>query len=189
MSDPDTEQEDQIPAGFDLENPEPEVYIIRHKRGGMGCMNLFLIVWLSGWTVGCVFLLHSYLNGGTMDDGSPMPLWFVAAFWAGEIGVAGLLAYLLFARKSYRLDVEKMIVETKVLLYRKRRLIRRDAIRRLVQVKDGGEGDDSFPSWGLKVEADKKTTLIFRQPHEKSRWLGGILAHWAGVEFDQVPED
>ena len=53
----------------------------------------------------------------------------------------------------------------------------------IVQVKDGGEGDDSFPSWGLKVEGDRETTPIFRQSYDKSHWLGRALAKSAQVDF------
>jgi hypothetical protein len=39
------------------------------------------------------------------------------------------------------------------------------------------------------VEADKKTTLLYRQRYEKSHWLGQTLAAWAGVDFIEVPKD
>jgi hypothetical protein len=65
----------------------------------------------------------------------------------------------------------------------------RSSIRRIVQVKDGGEDDDSFPSWGLKVEGEKEVTLIYRQPYDKSHWLGGVLAKWAQVDFVEAPRD
>ena len=166
-----------------------DAFIIRHTRTGMGCMNVFLIVLLVGWTVGCVSLLRQYLGGGVMDDGDPIPLWFVLVFWGGDIGVACLLINLLFCKKSFRIDRENLIIQADVLGLKRCRSIPKNCITRLVQVKDGGEDEDSFPSWGLKVEGDKKATLIFRQPHEKSRWLGRILAEWADVEFAEVPEE
>ena len=124
-----------------------------------------------------------------MEDGGPIPLWFVMVFWAAEIVVAVLLAYLLFCKKTFRLDRDDLVMETAVLGFKRRKSIPKSSIRRLVQVKDGGGGEDSFPSWGLKVEGDKKATLIFRQPYEKSHWLGQVLAQWAGVEFAELPEE
>ena len=66
-------------------------------------------------------------------------------------------------------------------------------------MRDGGQGDDSFPSWGLEVEADtntnpnidtdRKTTLLYRQPYEKSRWLGQVVARWAEVEFVEAAKE
>jgi len=62
-------------------------------------------------------------------------------------------------------------------------------VKRLVQVKDGGKHDDSSPSWGLRLEGDKKITLVYRQPYEVSRWLGHVLAKWADVEFSEMPQE
>lgn len=178
-----------IPVGFDLERIDENVFIIHHKRTGMGCMNMFLIFWLAGWTVGCVFLLHQYLTMELMDSGDPIPLWFLMVFWGAEVLVAVLLTYLFFSRKSFRVDHEYLIVVKDFLGCRWSRPIPRTSIRRLVQVKDGGEGEDSFPSWGLQIEGERKTTLIYRQPHDKSRWLGQFLARWANVEFSELPND
>ena len=158
-------------------------FIIHHIRGGMRRMNVFLIAWLVGWGFACVDLLRQYLHGGKMDDGGPTPLWIVSAFWAGEVVVACFLTYLLFSRKTFRTDAAYLSVDTDVLGFRRRKTIPKKTIKRFVQVKDGGDGDDSFPSWGLKSEGDNKTTLLFRQPYEKSHWLGRVLAEWAQVDF------
>jgi hypothetical protein len=185
----DNEREPTTPPGFTVVPSGGDDLIIHHLRGGMGCMNIFLVVWLAGWSVGCVFLLRQYLNGGKMDDGAPIPLWFVCAFWVSEVVVACLLIYLLFCKKSFRADAVCLSVDTVVLGFKRSKTIPRKSIKRFLQVKDGGEGDDSFPSWGLKVEAEKKTTLLFRQPFEKSRWLGRILAKWARVDFIEASRE
>lgn len=182
------ETQGTIPEGFDLERQGKDVFIIRYKRTGMGCMNTFLFLWFAGWTVGSIFLLRQYFNGRVVEDGDPSPLWFVMVFLAMGVFLAVWLTYLVFCRKSFRLDSENLIMETDVLGFKRRRLMPRTSIRRLVQVKDGGDGKDSFPSWGLRIEGEQKVTLIFRQPHEKSRWLGKILAQWAGVELSEVPK-
>ena len=175
-----------VPVGFDLERKDEDVIILRHKRVGMGCMNMFLSFWLAGWTVGCVLLLRQYLGNGVMDSGDFIPPWVVMIFWCFEIIVAVLLTYMLFSRNSFHLDLENLTMETSLLGFRWTRLIPRTSIRRLVQVKDGGEGEDSFPSWGLRIEGERNVTLIYRQPHDKSLWLGRLLARWADVEFFEV---
>ena len=68
------ELEDNIPEGFHLQEDYDGALTIHYKRTGMGCMNVFLMVWLAGWTVGCVMLLKAYLTGDTMDDGDAVPL-------------------------------------------------------------------------------------------------------------------
>lgn len=180
---------DSPPDGFKLELDGREAFVIRHKRTGMGCMNLFLMVWLAGWTVGCVFLLQQYFAGGTMDSGDPIPWWFVALFWAAEIGVAALLLNLVFSRKRFRVTPNAIEMETDLLGWKRTKTVQRSNLRYLEQVKDGGEGEDSFPSWGLVAHGAEKTTLIYRQPHNKSLWLGRILARWTGAEFRELPEE
>jgi len=77
-------------------------------------------------------------------------------------------------------------MQTEVLGLKWTRIVDRPSIKKIVQVQDGGDDeDDSFPSWGLKVVSDKDVKLIFRQPYEKSLWLGEILSQWAGVEFEK----
>jgi hypothetical protein len=59
MSDhPESSLREKIPDGFDFRRLSEDVVVIGHKRTGMGCMNTFLIVWLIGWTIGCIFLLY-----------------------------------------------------------------------------------------------------------------------------------
>src|ERR1035441_3936589 len=110
-----------IPLGFTMVPSGGDDFIIHHMRGGMGCMNIFLIVWLAGWSFGCVALLRQYLNGGKMENGGPIPLWFVCVFWEGEVVVACLLTYLLFSKNSFRTDAAYLGVDTVVLGLRRSR--------------------------------------------------------------------
>jgi hypothetical protein len=156
----------------------------------MKTLNGFLIVWLLGWSVACAFLLRSYLTGGVMDDGEPIPIWFVGLFWGAELLVACILLYSLFCRKVFKVDYSSLSMDVNVLWLHWQKSMRINEVIELQQVKDGGEGKDSFPSWGLKVigevNQDTKTfKLISRQPHSRSVWLGNVLAEHLGVPFKQ----
>ena len=168
-----------VPKGFELERQGKDVIIIRHKRTGEGFSNIFFIVFLVFWTWHGIPWLRHYLSGDRID------LWQVISFWGFEVLVASTLVHSLFCRTSFRLDCKNLIMETDVLGLKRRRLIPRTSIRRLVQEKDGDEGE----GWGLRLEGETTAKLISRQPHKKSRWLGQILAEWAGVEFSEVPKD
>ncbi len=178
-----TEPIPPAPVGFLMVADDSGAVVIHHRRTGMKGMLVFLSLWLVGWTVACVFLAHAYASG-KMNNDSPMPIWFVLAFWMSDLFVFGLLAYLLFARKSYRLDNDSLTVAVNLLGFRRIRTVPRQGLRRIVQVQDGGRGEDSFPSWGLRAEtSDKPLVLVFRQPYEISHWLGQVLAQWAEVDF------
>lgn len=178
----------QAPKGFRVVANGAGFLEIEYQRSGMKAMNGFLLVWLSIWTIGCVFLLRSYLNGGLMDDGSPIPWWFVTIFWSAELLVAWILIYSLFCRKVFKVDYDTLSMDINVLGLRWGKRIGIREIIELQQVKDGGQGKDSFPSWGLRVvgEVDQDTKtfkLISRQPHSRSIWLGDVLSDHLGVHF------
>ena len=198
-----------------METPDGYTYtvvgeecIIDHKRTGMGCLNLFLGVWLTGWTFGCVFLVRAYFTGGKMEGGDPIPLWFVMAFVIPWFFVAFLLLYSNFARKRFRLTPDTLHVETQILFLQWSISIPRETISEIRQVKDGGEGDDSFPSWGLRIRSsslvnslvhrlvqfnnfgrnNRMRTILARLPYDHSRWLAEILSEWSGVAATFCPE-
>ena len=172
-----------VPPGFTLAGDGPDAIVIRHRRTGMGCMNAFLLVWLAIWTAGCIVFFWIQPAGIHWESGTPPPPWAAAIFWAFDI-VAGLIAaYLFFCRKTFRIDHRLLVVETRVLGLKWVHTFPRESIRRFVQIQDGGQGEDSFPSWALKIEADYKTKLLVRQPYAQSQWLGQILALWAGVDY------
>ena len=176
-----------IPPGFTLDADGSDAIVIRHRRTGMGCMNAFLLVWLVGWTAGCISFFMVQPENIRWQSCGPPPPWVGVIFWSCDIFVGLIAAYLFFSRKTFRIDRHVLAVETRLLGLKWTCAIARGSIRRLVQIKDGGEGEDSFPSWGLVVEGDRKTTLLARQPHDRSRWLGDTLARWAGVEFIEAP--
>ena len=167
-----------VPEGFELERQGKDVIIIRHKRTGERINRFFEIVSLVFWTLFGILLLRYYLSGGRID----LRLVIFSGFLAFAISSS---VHSLFCRTSFRLDCKNLIMETDVLGLKRRRLIPRTSIRRLVQEKDGDEGE----GWGLRLEGETTAKLISRQPHKKSRWLGQILAEWAGVEFSEVPKD
>jgi len=184
--------------------------LIEHKRTGMGCLNLFLGVWLSGWTVGCAALVHGYFNGGKMKGGDPISLWFVLAFVIPWFLVGYVLLYSIFARKTFRLTTDTMQIETRLLFLRWSISLPRDTISEIKQIKDGGDDDDSFPSWGLRLRAaslvdsplrrlaeinhfgrnNRMRTILSRLPYEHSQWMATILSEWSGIpaEFCSEPE-
>lgn len=174
------------PKGITFEHEGADTLVIRHQRTGMACMNLFGIVWLAIWTPVCVLMLWRYLDGGVDVRDEPIPLVIVLFFWAAEIIVGCIVIEVLFNRKTFCLDPDNLLIDSRTLRFRSLQMVPRDAVVRVVQSKDGGEGRDSFPSRGLDLETDKEVELIYRQPYEQSLWLGQVMARWAGVKFEKV---
>ena len=176
-----------VPQGFALTTAGPDTIFIHHRRTGMGCLNAFLLAWLMAWTAGCLLFFVVHPDKARWVNCSPPPAWAAALFWGADALVAFFTAYLFFCRKSFRIDRDQLVIETRLLGLRWTRTLARADLRRFVQFKDGGEGEDSFPSWALRTEGERKTTLLVRQPYECSQWLGQTLARWAGGEYVPAP--
>jgi len=182
--------------------------IIDHARTGMGRLNLFLRVWLTGWTFVCIFLIHAYFIGGKMEGGDPISLWFVMAFVGPWFFVASMLLYANFARKRFRLTSDMLHIETRLLFLHWDVTFPRETISEIRQIKDGGEGDDSFPSWGLRIRSsalvntlvhrlvlinnfgrkNRMRTILARLPYDHSEWLATVLSDWSGVAATLCPK-
>jgi hypothetical protein len=177
-----------IPAGFQLTTLGRDQWLIQHQRTGMGCLNAFLMAWLSGWTMACIAMVYLYFFETPTNPEQTIPLGIVIIFCTADIVVWCFLIYSIFCKQTFQIDYYNLVITTEILALKWDKTIPKNSIRRVVQVQDGGRGRDSFPSWGLKIEGSKKASLIFRQPYEKSYWLGEFLANWAKVEFVLAPQ-
>ena len=109
-------------------------------------------------------------------------------FWAAEIFVVSYAVWFYRSLLSFAFGEDELLVERTFLWYRRRRAFGRREVSAVKQIKDGGEGEDSFPSWGLVVVAKLEVKVLSRQPIEKSDWLGPIIAQWAGVPFERAQQ-
>lgn len=186
------------PAGFKLHAPAPGTVQIEFTNERRSCLVIFLGVWMAGWTMACVFLLSQLLAGQPLapnesgDFMSTLPgSWlFAAPFLLAEIGVGLLFLWLLRGRTELLLYEDCLILRRSLSSYQRETRVSRSTVTRVMQVKDGGEGDDSFPTWGLKVEHARGETvsLLWRQPIERSDWLGPVIADWAGKPFEPAKD-
>ncbi|MFN7841021.1 MAG: hypothetical protein ACK5N9_04785, partial [Pirellula sp.] len=60
-------------------------------------------------------------------------------------------------------------------------------------IQDGGEGDDSFPSWGLKVRSSVMTNtlvhrLMFFNNFGRTNRVRTILSKWSGATASLCPK-
>jgi hypothetical protein len=175
---------EDVPKGFSARaDAGRRTLHITYRRQGMGCMVLFLGVWLAGWTAGGAFALWEMLR-----NWEPFLLVWLCFWFVGEVAVGCFLAWNLCGRTEMTFEPSRLLVERVLFGWRRGWLAGQRQIAEIRQVKDGGEGDDSFPSWGLVVQADKKRIVLSRQEYEKSLWLGRVLSCWSGVAFVPAEE-
>ncbi|MDJ0842941.1 hypothetical protein [Crocosphaera sp.] len=175
---------ESIPRGFKLIPSNHYDYIIKYKRTGMGCLNIFLIVFLSSWLIFCILLTWGFLLVPiSISLENLRYLIILLGVWSIELGCFLELVKLLFCRKTFYFNQNQLIMKSNILGIQWQEIILKKSIKRVYQVKDGGEDGDTFTSWGLKIAAHDQITLIYRQPYRKSYWLGEFIAQWAGIDF------
>jgi len=175
--------DEAIPVGFEM-GGDPDKLRISYRSRGTGCMIVFLVVCVSSVTAGLSFF--------ALRDWQQFQAFIFAEWWTPLAFAAGLSAavyftffilWLLFGSTEFIVSRENLIVRKKLLGFRRELQIPSELIKYFEQVKDGGEGEDTFPSWGLNVCARSQIPLLARQPIEKSDWLGRILSQFYSVEF------
>ena len=92
----------------------------RNPSWASGC---FMVVWLSMWTVGCVFLA-----GMVIRDPKPFNFLFAIPFWASWVAVFVALLYAFFAREQCVLDHQGATFQRWALVPLKSRFIPLDEI-------------------------------------------------------------
>lgn|GEM_PF-6400552 len=164
-----------LPKGFTLNVLKDEQFEIRHSNfmRESKFVFFFLGLWLSLWTVGCIFLLNAYINGEPMDDGSPMPFWFVLVFWIPEVIVLGILIFMIPRKHYYRFDEGMLYAESKRLIFGNDVELRRSSIGSVV-IRPGQ----------VIVKSDTVPFILFKhRDRKKCRWLGGIISNWSRSEL------
>ena len=171
------------PKGFRIATDESDDVIISYNTTGMGCLLWFLVILLVGVS-GAFGVVGYYEPGGMRQLLNDRGGWFslgcgiVAAIFFVSFLLFHLFGSTLFCLNSSGLTIRKCLFG---LTWGK--AIDRDNMEYLEQVKDGGEGEDSFPSWGLNLMAGRRSKLLARQPIEKSDWLGRKLSEFFKIEF------
>jgi len=160
------------PSGFVVDYRPDGIHVF-YVRRGMGCMVAFLLFFTVLWTI-----------GGIMALTSGVPLAVAVVFLVSDLFLIGFLAWTFFGETRLILGDDRLTVDQRVFGIGRTKHAERDAIRSVVQVKDGGEGSDSFPSWGLMVQASAAIRILYRQDIGKSDWLGPVIAGWAKQPFE-----
>ncbi|NJN85242.1 MAG: hypothetical protein HC881_01545 [Leptolyngbyaceae cyanobacterium SL_7_1] len=192
----------RIPAGFRIISETPDLWI-RYRSKGTGLIVAFMVPFVLmfiGFLLSGFFTLQEALQVGLWqsirlltEDGSWSLFlnllsigWFFFCLWIFSIPTL-LMLWFIFGITEFRASQDSLVVVHRFLGFSSKKQILSHTIQSFVQIKDGGENMDSFPSWRLFVIANPKVWLLARQPIEKSDWLGRVLADFYRVQF--VPSE
>lgn len=184
------ENETSIPSGFSLPENGGEATVFHYRSTGMGGILIFVSLLLL--VLGLMVLGHF--------DLAFLKVMVKEAWWSPLAMLCGLWAYIhflcfllfhLFGVTVFSIRSDTITMTRKILLVKLCSTHHKNEVKHIRQLKDGGEGDDSFHSWGLELVlkekvawfTHKKLTLLSRQDREKSDWLGPQLASRLEVPF------
>ncbi len=140
-------------------------------------MVIFLIVWVSFWTPFCIIIFEETILKNSSIIDHPSDYFMLIGFLAGEITVLYTLMKIFFGRTYFILEEKKLKVTHHLFGWSKSHVFPLNEISGFNRIKDGGE-EDTFPSWGLIVNAKKSIKVLSRQEPEKSIWLKKLLYSW-----------
>jgi hypothetical protein len=149
----------EYPKGFRLYCHQPNSFKITYRTKGMGCLVTFLGVFPTVFFVSGLLL---FFMTPPQERATVFQETLVYVFQNWYSAILALVVFLGFSSALFFFfwkvfGITTFEIEPHVLLVTKRlfgrqithRVLRAEMVE-LEQVKDGGEGEDSFPSWGLK---------------------------------------
>jgi hypothetical protein len=136
-------------------------------REGFRGPEVFLLLWLSAWTVGCAWLLRVVIT-----QREPFMILFAVPFWVSWLFVAAKLMDSLFGHHRFILDSEGLAHEWRALLLRSRRRIPLSDIRRFQVRLFSVDSETGSRTTGIEVVTmGRSQTLGTRLPDLERDWL------------------
>lgn len=186
---PPLNEQQAPPEGISLLSESPNL-LIEYRHKGMGCFLLMISV-----VTGGLGLMTAYVGIHQPDE---FVTGITSSWGAIVCSIAGVVAwcYWLFYLVWFLFGSIRVEANDDLLFITKRLFglswthsISRNELIGFRQIKDGGEGDDTFPSWGLRVDTRARGVWILRrQSLETSAWLGDRLAAFYNLNFIPSPD-
>jgi uncharacterized protein len=172
------------PPGITLARNDRAELVITHRMHGMRGLKIFAWVWCAGWLGGVGIGLANEWNRSADFAQFTYRLaaaWILPLFLCIGLAVAAFFVWLLCKRTIITLRASEIGIERRLGPISSRKTLHKSALTAIHVKQDGGEGEDSFPSWAVQTEIAGTTTLIVaRQEREVADWLSRQLNQWLG---------
>ncbi len=124
------------------ESADGMAIIARQTNGGAG---RFLLLWLIGWTVGCVFLV-----GLVSDNPSIGNLAFAVPFWAAWLAVSVILIWTFFGTETLLIRHDKVLFLRKAIMQLTTREVSVTDVTGIRSCRSRHQENDEY-LWGIEV--------------------------------------
>ncbi|MBN1908134.1 MAG: hypothetical protein JW818_00210 [Pirellulales bacterium] len=153
---------------------------LRTRGRGASC---FLVFWLIGWTVGCVFLA-----GLVIRDPNVFHILFALPFWASWVFVFCQILYTTFGREYFMLDRRGAAHGRKVFVQISQRYVPLDEVKHF-QVYRSSVTENDQPIFGIEMTTLGKTLHMARglESNERNWLIGQFNDHLASLQAASAP--
>jgi hypothetical protein len=122
-----------------------DVLLLRRRTGSFGT-GLFLSLWLTGWTVGCVFLAGMVARQPTLEH-----ILFAVPFWSSWVLVVCLLARCFFGVECLRIAADGLEFRSRALVTLWRRCVPLEEIKGVAEFSRITDSESGTTTHGLKI--------------------------------------
>jgi len=190
-----------IPRGFRVTDEPAGSAWIEYRPSDVSGPARFFIIWVVLVSIG--FVGSIYELSGKFNSPASFVRYLMGVSWLGwlvamiatmiMLGLPAIaLFWFLFGKSRFGLSRNGLSIQQQLFFWHRTRFVPRDAMLRLTQVKDGGSrgkihgsDDDSFPTWGLILNAKQDANVQVRQLVDKSNGLGMVLSELT-AELDRM---
>ena len=164
-----------------IETPKSLTIVKRRGAGGGGC---FLLLWLTGWTVGCVFLA-----GQVIADPNLGMLAFAIPFWASWFAVASFLIWIWFGKEMFQAHTMGVSFERYAWIRLSARETPRKEILGFEQCRSHHTENDRY-LYGIEMKTQgKPLRFLFDLPDNERRWLVFKLNEFFSLREESITAD
>jgi hypothetical protein len=179
-----------IPKGFRVTDGPAGSAWIEYRPSEVSGPAWFFIIWVVLVSIGFVGSTYEFYS--KFNSPASFVRHLTSISWLGwlvamittmlMLGLPAIaLSWFLFGKSRFRLSENGLSVQKRLFFWHHTRFVPRDAMLRFTQVKDGGprgkihwSDDDSFPTWGLILNAKQDMNVQGRQLVDQSSWSGVI---------------
>lgn len=143
---------------------EPDMLLIDARPGGRAWV--FLLLWLVGWTVGCVLLFALVLNQPALGT-----FLFALPFWASWLCVASLLTWKLFGKDTLFLDGAEAVFRRTALIRLSSRIVPRADVQGFRECLSNSTENHQHQRGIEMVTLGQSVCFAFGLPDQERTWL------------------